>query len=71
MLDLIENVEKSVEIVYTYGQNAIAHAHGFFSFIGEGLNAVYNFVDNCIPAFLVPVVLAAVGIYISAHVVRW
>ena len=64
MLDLLENVEKSVEIVYTYGQNAVVHAQGFFAFIGEGLNTVYNAVDNCIPAFLVPVVLAGVGICI-------
>lgn len=71
MLDLLENVEKSVEIVYTYGHNAITHAHGFFSFIGEGLNTVYSSVENCVPAFLAPVVLAAVGVYISAHVVRW
>ena len=71
MLDLLENVEKSVEIVYTYGQNAINHAQGFFAFVGEGLSTVYSAVDNCIPAFLVPVVLAAVGVYISAHVVRW
>ena len=71
MLDLLENVEKSVEIVYTYGQNAINHAQGFFSFVAEGLTTVYDCVDNCIPAFLAPALLAGIGVYISAHVVRW
>lgn len=71
MLDLIENVEKSVEIVYTYGQNAINHAQGFFAFIGDGLNTVYSFVENCFPSFLAPVVLLGVGVYISAHILRW
>lgn len=71
MLDLLENVEKSVEIVYTYGQNAINHAHGFFSFIAEGLSTVYDCVNSCVPAFLAPALLAGIGVYISAHVVRW
>lgn len=71
MLDLIENIESSTEIIYTYGRNAVNHAQGFFSFLGEGLTSVYECVSNCVPSFLAPVLLLSVGVYISAHVVRW
>lgn len=71
MLDLLENIESSTEIIYTYGRNAVNHAQCFFSFVGEGLASVYDCVNNCVPGFLAPVLLLSIGIYISAHVVRW
>lgn len=71
MLSLLENVEKSVEVFYTYGSNSISHAQGFFSFVGQGLTSVYECIDSCVPDFLVPVLLSATGIYISARVLRW
>ena len=71
MLDLLENLNSSTEIIYTYGRNAVNHAQGFFSFVGEGLSSVYECINNCVPDFLVPVLLLSIGVYVSSHFVRW
>lgn len=71
MLDLLENIQSSVESFYTFGVNAIEHGEVFVLFLSEGLTSVHGIVENFSPSFIAPVIFLSVGVGVTTHVIKW
>lgn len=70
MLSLLENVEKSVEPLYTFGSNALSHGRHFVSFLADSLTFISS-AFSALPSFVIPVITLAVGVGVTVHVLRW